>query len=140
MAPLSGSRKTKIEGISVTKITFNINIVSDFTPVLLKETAILLSIIARLNLASSLGWKENPLILIQALAPLITLPKSKTYKSNSKEIIYKTFAYLNIVLFLFILLGMNVFVMIVYEVCTEIIYYLFKQCVTFNQLKIKAKE
>ena len=55
MAPLSGSRKTKIEGISVTKITFNINIVSDFTPVLLKETAILLSIIARLNLASSLG-------------------------------------------------------------------------------------
>lgn len=48
--------------------------------------------------------------------------------------------YLNIVLFLFILLGMNVFVMIVYEVCTEIIYYLFKQCVTFNQIKTKGKE
>lgn len=48
--------------------------------------------------------------------------------------------YLNIVLFLFILLGMNIFVMFVYEVCTEIIYYLFKQCVTFNQLKTKAKE
>ncbi len=48
--------------------------------------------------------------------------------------------YLNIVLFLFILLGMNIFVMFVYEVCTEIIYYLFKQCVTYNQLKTKAKE
>ena len=41
--------------------------------------------------------------------------------------------YLNIVLFLFILLGMDIFVMLVYEVCTEIIYYLFKQCVTYNQ-------
>lgn len=47
--------------------------------------------------------------------------------------------YLNIVLFLFILLGMDIFVMLVYEVCTEIIYYLFKQCVTYNELKINAK-
>ena len=58
--------------------TFNKNINSDLIPVLLNLPARSLNIMAKLNLVSSLGWNDNPLIVIHALAPLITFPNIRT--------------------------------------------------------------
>ena len=56
----------------------NKNINSDLIPVLLNLQARSLNIMVKLNLVSSLGWNDNPLIVFHALAPLITFPNTRT--------------------------------------------------------------
>ena len=73
MAPVSGSKKTSIDGMIVKTATFNINLKSG-----LLWDAISLKYKIKVSLVSSLGWKESMPKLNQALAPLVTLPINKT--------------------------------------------------------------
>ena len=73
MAPVSGSKNTKIEGMMVRIATFKISLKSG-----LLRDAISLKYKIKVSLVSSLGWKESMPKLNQALAPLVSFPKNKT--------------------------------------------------------------
>ena len=73
MAPVSGSKNTKIEGMMVRIATFKISLKLG-----LLRDAISLKYKIKVSLVSSLGWKESMPKLNQALAPLVSFPKNKT--------------------------------------------------------------
>ena len=78
MAPVSGSKKTKMLGIRVTKIILKRIITSSLKFLILALLPILTKSIDKESFASSLGWKEKPKRENQHFAPWVEVPKNKT--------------------------------------------------------------
>ena len=85
MAPVSGSKNTKREGIKVIMPTLKINLNSSFLLWIGNLLIKLAKYSESVNFTSSLGWKDKDPIVNHALAPWIFLPKIKTKTSKRQE-------------------------------------------------------
>ena len=85
MAPVSGSKKTKILGINVKTINLSKIMTSSLKDLIRVFLIIWEKRQAKESFESSLGWKERPKILNQHLAPLVESPINKTKMSKKHE-------------------------------------------------------
>ena len=81
-APVSGSKKVKIEGIKKIIITLKSNFLCSLFVFKEELEIILVKYNIKDNFINSLGWKEKKPKLNQALEPLTFVPKNKTKKSK----------------------------------------------------------
>lgn len=85
IAPVSGSKKTKIDGINVIINNLRISKNSFLIDRIFVSFVRLTRYKTSVNLTISLGWKVNPKILNQHLAPFVFFPKNKTSTNKMQE-------------------------------------------------------